>query len=907
MNPEILQALDKGACVVTATRRLAYEVKAAHNTHQLAQGKAVWPSAQIEPWDSWMQTLWQAHSAHSSQLCLNSAQVQQLLADIIKADIKQQRGDNSPELAALWNVPATAKTALDAWQLCHQWQISFTALKDAAHIDHAGFGRWATKLYARLSEHDWISPVQIADKLLAAKQAFTQDVALFGFDHFNTQQLNFIRHYQTGEASLIQINSAMQPARAVHRYEFENTRAEWQQIGAWARSKLNREPTLKLGIITPNIENVRIIASQCLHEQLTPGYFEQPIPAPFHFSQGQSLTSTSVASSALACLDLLGTIAFEQLVPIFLSNYWGNEAEQQTRTTLLNVLGNRISYQFDLFQLIQAISNLGDNQGEANTRLIAKLTKLQEIKSAQRGRHSIARWQDIFRQCLDTLQWPSANFNSTEFQAHQAWERCMDDWLKLDTICQPMRHNKALQSLKQHCQQTQFQAQAELNAPIQIMGVLEAAELDFDALWLAGFDEQAWPVAESANPFIPIHQQIDAGIPTASIALQAEHAAQKTAQLCALCDDMQVSHAQVHDDITLAISPLLTEFDLTKLTNLPQPFSLNEVIRATTPDLLRQQDDIGHALDADDARGGTGLIQAQSACPFRAYAQYRLLLSEFPTPEIGIDSMQRGSLLHDALASVWSDLGNSKALQKHIEQDSLEDLIAAHTHNFVARYAKLSGLGRGFINAQTQRLNALIVEWLSLEAKRPDFSVVACEQKIEHTIDGLKLNFTLDRIDEIQASEDGPLKHVSQLIMDYKSGNCELKDWAGDRPEQPQIPLYYLALDQQSATMPVEALTFGQVKQGTVKFVGISHQEGILPGVKSLETLPRNTSLKKDMDEWAELKPKWDARLKKLVNEFQSGVAHVDPKTAATCNYCAFGALCRIDSLSTREDKYDAD
>lgn len=906
MNPEILQALDKGACVVTATRRLAYEVNAAYNAHQLELGRTVWPSAQIKPWDSWLQKLWQAHSAHSSQLCLNLAQVQQLLADIIEADIKQQRGDNSPELAVLWNVSATAKTALDAWQLCHQWQISFTTLKASTHIDHAGFGRWATKLYARLSEHNWISPVQIADKLIAAKHAFTQDVVLFGFDHFDTQQLNFIRHYQTSEASLTQINSDMQAANTIQRYEFENTRAEWQQIGAWARDKLNRESTLKLGIITPNIENIRAIASQCLHEQLTPGYFEQAIPTPFHFSQGQSLTSTPIASSALACLDLLGSIAFEQLTPMFLSNYWGNEAERQTRARLLNVLGNRISYQFDLFQLIQAISNLGDNEAESNAKLIAKLAKLQAIKADHRSYHSIAHWQETFRQCLDTLQWPSANFNSTEFQAHQAWERCLDDWLKLDTICQPLRLNKALKSLKLHCQQTQFQVQAELNAPVQIMGVLEAAELDFDAVWLADFDEQAWPVTENTNPFIPIHQQIEAGIPAASITLQAEYAAQKTAQLFALCHDTQVSHARNHDDISLAISPILAEISVAVLTDLPQAFSLNEAIRSATPALLIKQDDIGYALDADYARGGTGLIQAQSACPFKAYAQYRLLLSELPTPEMGIDNMRRGSLLHDALASVWSELKNSKLLQKHIEQGSLADLIDGHTYKLVTRYAKLSGLDRGFINAQAQRLNALIIEWLNLEAKRPAFSIVACEKKIEHTIDGLKLNFTLDRVDEIQASEDGPLNNVTQLIMDYKSGNCELKDWAGDRLEQPQIPLYYLALDQQSSATPVAALVFGQVKQGAVKFVGISLDEGLLPGVTSLKK-SRSISLKKDISEWAEIKPKWDARLKILVNEFQNGVAHVDPKSAASCNYCEFGALCRVESQTMRENEYGTD
>ena len=907
MNPEILQALDKGVCVVTATRRLAYEVNAAYSIHQLEQGKTVWPSPQINTWEAWMQSLWQAHSAHSSQICLNSAQLQQLFADIIEADIKQYKNDGGPELATLWNVPATAKTALDAWLLCHQWQISFTALKDSTHIDHASFGRWATRLYARLSENNWISPVQIADNLLAADSSLRRDTALFGFDHFNAQQLSFIQH-QSSKVNVSQINSEATPASTTLRYTFENTRAEWQQIGAWARHKLKHDPTLKLGIITPNIENVRTIASQCLREQLTPRYIaEQNIPTPFHFSQGQPLTSVPIVGSALAGLDLLGTIEFKQLVPIFLSNDWGNTAEQYSRTQLLNLLGKRISYQFDLFQLIQAISSLGSNTKEQQSSLLSKLIALQNIKSQHRGQHSIARWREIFRQCLSTLGWPNSNLNSLEFQAHQAWERCLDDWLKLDSICKPMRLNKALHKLKQHCQQTQFQAQAELNAPVQIMGVLEAAELDFDAVWLAGFDEQAWPVAESANPFIPIHQQINAGIPTAKISLQFTYAEQKTAQLRALCEDVRVSFSREQADVTHAISPLFAEVACADLTDLPKPFCLSEVIREATPSLMFERDDTGQALHADYAKGGTGLIQAQSACPFRAYAKYRLLVSELPTPEIGIDNLERGSLLHAVLASIWTELKDASALREHIQNGSLDTFIAGHTQGIVAQFTQFSSLGDGFIAAQAKRLNMLIAQWLHLEAKRPDFSVAACEQKIEHIIDGLKLNFTLDRVDTLHASKGETLSGGKRLIMDYKSGPCELKHWAGDRPEQPQIPLYYLVLEQQASAAPIEALVFGQVKQGELRFVGVSHDEDILPDVTSLTKLRKNTLLAKDMSEWADLKLKWDARLKTLVNEFQLGIANVDPKTAASCNYCEFSALCRIDSVQTRENQDDID
>ncbi len=897
MKAQIRQALEQGACLVTATNRLGYELRAAYDAEQLAEGKTVWPSANVLSWDAWMQTLWDHYSAHTVEQCLNRAQLQHLLLDIIRADLSQAL-KGTGQTTALWNLAATAKIAADAWQICHQWHISFTALKDAEQIDHQQFGRWAKTLYQRLQREHWITEAQIPDRLIKSNHPLNKPSFLYGFDQLNSQQVTFLKHYAASGATIEQIPSNHKTLRTIPHYEFEDNRAQWQQIGAWAKQKLSAAPHSKIAIITPNIEDQRNIASRCLREQLCPDYYQQAGPEPFHFSQGGALSETPLVSGALKCLDLLGTIDFEDLAPIFLSCFWGKPVEQQFRAECLLQLGQKLAYRFDLFELIRALSFINNN--DTASALLNKLNRLQAIKAAHRGKLSLSAWRDVIKQCLVNLGWPGSPLYSNEYQAQQAWQQALENWIKLDAVVQPMSLDQACNSLKAHCQQTPFQAQAQADAPIQIMGVLEAAELDFDAVWLAGFDEQAWPVRAGANPFIPIKLQIKASIPEASQAQLAELTRLKTEQLCTLCDEVIVSHAQVHGDLTLGLSPVFSAIESTPLSVLPEPFDLYQAIRAATPDLQSESDNIGLVLNDTQARGGVGLIESQSACPFQAYARYRLQAGEGIEPQIGMNALEHGSLLHETLATIWQALGSSEALIKLIELgDGFMAFIAGHVEPLVERYARRSGLKSGFIKAESSRLNNLIAEWLMLESTRQPFSVAAIEQRVEHTINGLSFTFGIDRIDK--ANND------SQLIIDYKSGSggCDEKKWAGDRPDSPQLPLYFLSAQHAANHPQIDALAFAQVVPNQCQFVGASRLDDALPGVAGFDSLKSNTTLKKDFSEWSNLAPMWSKRLEILVKEYQDGVAHVDPKQSPqTCQYCEFDALCRVQ---TRKDKHDAE
>ncbi len=98
-----------------------------------------------------------------------------------------------------------------------------------------------------------------------------------------------------------------------------------------------------------------------------------------------------------------------------------------------------------------------------------------------------------------------------------------------------------------------------------------------------------------------------------------------------------------------------------------------------------------------------------------------------------------------------------------------------------------------------------------------------------------------------------------------------LKDWEGDRPDAPQLPLYFVKSERD-----ISAVHFAQLAPGRVGRLGL------------------------DGPPLAERKAGWTAVVDRLGGSFLHGDAAVDPKQfPKTCEFCHLPALCRISELKT--------
>jgi ATP-dependent helicase/nuclease subunit B len=140
----------------------------------------------------------------------------------------------------------------------------------------------------------------------------------------------------------------------------------------------------------------------------------------------------------------------------------------------------------------------------------------------------------------------------------------------------------------------------------------------------------------------------------------------------------------------------------------------------------------------------------------------------------------------------------------------------------------------------------------------------------------------IDRIDELA---DG-----RQVVIDYKTGEVKPAQWFGERPDEPQLPLYSMAVGGDIA-----GVLFAQVKAGGMAFNGVTADEGLAPGVKSYERLAQT----REASSWPEVLRDWRATMERLGEAFRNGEALVDPKQyPGTCTYCELKPLCRINELT---------
>jgi probable DNA repair protein len=422
-----------------------------------------------------------------------------------------------------------------------------------------------------------------------------------------------------------------------------------------------------------------------------------------------------------------------------------------------------------------------------------------------------------------------------------------------------MSFGSALARLRRLCADTLFQPETP-DAPIQVLGVLESVGLEFDALWVSGLTDDAWPLHAKPNPFIPPALQKKAGIPEASAEATLERGKRITEGWLGAAAEVVVSYPVREEDRELIGSPLISGVSSLLETPETRTYARYRDVIFSARRQEAVEDGQAPALATKIPKGGTRILSDQAACPFRAFARHRLGAEALEEPVEGLDARARGLLLHTLMKELWTDLKDSTGLQGNVEP-AIERAAKA-----AVAEAKLEG---PFAALEEKRLAKLAREWLEVERQREPFEVVAMEEKRKLTVSSLELNGRIDRMDKLEAG--------GHALIDYKTGKPSPNEWLGERPDDPQLPLYAL-----NAKEDISAVAFAKLRTGEMRYMGFSDREELIPSVKPAK-------------DWKALFAGWKKELETLGSGFASGDARVDPKQLLhTCRYCDLQPLCRV-------------
>src|ERR1700733_5086182 len=112
MQEDCFRAVEAGATIVTASRRLARVLRQQFDFRQKALARSVWKTPDILPLDAFLGRAcreWVLSGANlDSPVLLNALQEQFVWEQVIR---------DSPEGESLLRIPETAAEAMEAWQL----------------------------------------------------------------------------------------------------------------------------------------------------------------------------------------------------------------------------------------------------------------------------------------------------------------------------------------------------------------------------------------------------------------------------------------------------------------------------------------------------------------------------------------------------------------------------------------------------------------------------------------------------------------------------------------------------------------------------------------------------------------------------------------------------------------------
>lgn len=888
MSSLLINALETGATVLTVNRRLARHVRQHYAGQQQAQGKRVWQTPQVLPWTAWIEQRWDEMGfidpAQARYRLLTDAQAEVVWESVIRDSAVGQ---------GLLSISATVRSAMQAWRTLKQWRLNVRDLAAADQPDVQAFCEWAYDYERRCVQKGWLDlgllPELLIDELKLKRISLPPQIIWFGFDDFIPQQQALIEALRLAGVA-VEIATAEIGGGKARRLTCADRSAEIRNAALWVRGLLARGER-RIAVVIPDLAGQRAQLCTIFDEVLCPArLLEQgpEAPRPYNVSLGVALQQLPVVASALAILELAsGTMPLEAVGRLLLSPHLGAAESELSRRALLDARLRRHGEALVSLRTVLRMAAASQEYQWACPDLARNLMALRQSVAAAPNRLLPSQWVELLSQMLRTIGWPGErSLNSDEYQAVAAWKQLLAQFAALDEVCGKLSLKQTLSRLQQTAKTVIFQSQTAEQA-VQVLGVLEAAGLEFDHLWVSGLHDEVWPPVPQPNPFLPLSLQRQFGMPHASAERELEFAHKVTARLLSSAPEVIVSYPQREEDRELRVSPLLVTLPEVALNELQLP----EYADYRT--LIRNNAAIEHYVDQDApalaagsvVAGGSGVFRDQAACPFRAFGRYRLGAQALEVPGSGLSAAERGSLLHSVLELIWQRLqGQQQLLALDVTQRrefvtaAVEQVLAAevkdYPHVFTERFTAL----------EQERLVKITLSWLEQEAERPSFNVVATEQKRKVNISGLEFEVKADRIDRL---EDG-----DAMIIDYKTAKPKIADWFGTRPDEPQLPLYAVTHEEK-----VEAVAFAWLSPREQRFIGLSRDAEVAPGIERFN----DTKYDIGKPDWASLQQEWRQVLERLAAEFRHGVASVDPKKGPeTCMYCDLAAFCRIGELGYR-------
>ncbi len=876
----------------------------------LEAGHDVWPTPRIRDFGGWLR---ERHAERQ----LSDPSLPRALGDIEERELWRSVILESDGGEHFLEPVGAARGARRARRAMFEYGIPAGALAEYATEESLALMDWNRRFEERCRELNCVA----SDRLLSERMSLdSRTVAWIESPIWRPVARRWLQ--KNGTAKLAPFDAASLSAPRL--LQAASPGAELAAVAEWARENLRSAPNHRAWICVPDLNLRRGQVLDAFDAALAPDRFSLragEMAAPYAVAGGTPLADYAPVRAALSALSAsAGIIPFERFSALLrMPELQASSADASASARLDIALRNRGPSEADLDAWLRLSEHLLREKLAGPVEALGRVRTFLRTLEAVRGNHPLSRWVTVWVDAFESGPWAHRyRWSSTEFQSAERFRELLGALATADGLFGARSAESAGRILHRAARDTAFQSQTGI-PPIWVSGQLMDPWLSYDALWIAGCGEERWPPPVDPIPLLPVRLQREYGVISAGAESQLQLAEDLQRRWQSRARSCVFSCADPGDGRLSTLSPLLprraasspvpsssprsTPVQLDLLAPAPPPAAPPPIaspssiapvsaMRATltqphwhasrshAPLLEKVSDEWAPAFAAPELTRGVATLRAQSRCAFRGFAETRLLTETVDRPVPGFNVRERGEMLHRALEHIWSQLRTSARLAA-TAPEVRNELVSDSAARAIEQQCARRDPGLHWRRREAPRLCKLLDKWLDTELLRQPFEVERLEQGKQTARHG-GLEFTV-RIDRVDRLTDG-----GRVLVDYKTGTAT-PDWRGDRPDNPQLPIYALLRPE-----GLVAVAYGKVNATECSFVAEAERGGIF------KTRSRPTQME-GMPTFSALTAAWSERIERIAAEFAAGNAAVAP-TLQACASCRLQPLCRIPAALEAAD-----
>ena len=792
---QFIDHINKTDIVLTSSSQLAEDINQQYTLHKLSSNISAWDTPSIYSWRNWLKILHFSSHSDASYTLLNQGLSVNILQNFIDDEI-----DNTLIKSSLLASNFYENLNLVSNLCIPHSEIEQTALTD----DEKLFSKVITNYQSYLNDMSWLDIPTFYKYALENIKLYCRDygdntkITFVGFnDPLPLEELFIQKISEVFDTFIIKRQSLIS---IYEKVSYESNDSEFRAAGAWARKILEHEKNKKIGIIVHK-NDVNLKTERIINDGFTPGWQlgTDMNSSLCRFKESSCLGYFPFIKNTLILLKWLDEPTDTLDICCLLMSKYFQDISDSGSNKLDDKLRQKYQKKWTITEFIKAFKK---NCDQDEIFIIEILELLQPNKHLTEYDESPKEWLSFINNKLKKVDWLTLdNESNSDNFIFKKWIQLLKDCEQSLISHESISYLNFIKLIESTAENTYIQAHP-LHQQVKILEYNDAIEMEFDYLWLSGLDNHVWPNKHKHYSFFSRELQNQHNFPESTPNKSAEHEKKLLSTLMGSSKNVVLSYARSRDEMQLSFTDLIT-IDLEESDIHKDPGNFSES-NFGLENFIFLDEDVPIIKNTERLKGGASTVQRFKEDPFSGFALGRLKINEKRKPSFGIDPLNRGTIVHNAIAIFYDDLPSQtdmKARKTEQIQIKLNKAISEAFHPYLT--SNESKFEQIFFDIEKNRTKKILEKLIDFDLNKDNFKLKSVEKSVQLKYSNIILNLKIDRIEEYTN------KHL--CIIDFKTGKVRKILDKNKQFKELQLFVYAAACDE-----PIDFISYIYLKKDNV-------------------------------------------------------------------------------------------